>query len=200
MSQTTKTLIIDRPAGEMVVYLNGTISQRVPIRHVRALKHVMGIFKKLGYTVIDKKGSSKVLSKSQQETINHNHYVAIGKIMEGDLVRRVTLKALQTRGYVSNIDDPKVTEEGCAFYQSYANSIGDQHASTKEETAVETAPVITPPITEMSEPPTAESVLREIREIALDAVESICRRCAPEAIPHIITVRRADSVLLPEVK
>lgn len=200
MSQTTKTLIIDRLAGEMVVFLNGAVSQRVPIRRARTLKHVTGIFKKLGYTVIDKKGRIKVLSKSQQETINQNHYRALNSIMGGESVRRVTLKALATRGYITSEFDTQITPAGSAFYQAYANQLLEQPTHTKEQPAAEVAPTIAPLITEHSEQPTAESVLREIREIALDAVESICRRCAPEALPHIITVRRADAVLLPEVK
>jgi hypothetical protein len=214
MTGTTRTLIIDMPNREYVVYLNGELHQRAPINHTRTAKKVGEFYKHIGYTVIINKGAKTKMAKPTEQHL----YQALLNIQTFGNTNRLnahTIRALQNRGYLT--PENEISARGSDFMDACAveaNGLPSDETMTGQsdaqpEPAADDQPALAATAAAavatlnnhyaQAQHESAEDALREIRCIALDTIEDICRRAAPEALPHIHTIRRADKFLL-EVK
>lgn len=120
MTAVSKTLLIDRPAGEMTVFVNGDATQRVPIRRTRTLTHLGAIYKKLGYTVIDKKGRKETKPVASPNEVKRSLFNALIEI-EKDPSVKLNVKtdgALRHRGYITGTN--QITPAGIRFMHQYS--------------------------------------------------------------------------------
>lgn len=202
MRAVAKTLLIDRPAGTMTVFIDGDATQRVPIRHTRTLKHLGAIYKKLGFTVIDKK--EKQLMPFTEQKI----YEALINIETYGNTARLhgsTVNALKRQNLVKG---DSITPQGEQFMMEYtqrtapANPVGAVRelpaastGDTLDQTTTTTAATIYTAIADAKPDISPIDALRIIRAKSLDAVKAICRQKAPEALPHLETITLVDTTL-----
>lgn len=188
MRAVAKTLLIDRPAGTMTVFINGDATQRVPIKRTRTLKHLGAIFKKLGFTVIDKKGRKEKQPVASPKETAQNLFNALTRLdaAPDTALHHHTVAALIHRGFI-NLDH-SITEFGRDFLRTY------NQPATLDQTANTAATVYTA-IAEAKPDISPVDALRIIRAKSLDAVKAICRQKAPEAIPHLETITLVDTTL-----
>jgi hypothetical protein len=218
------TLIIDHQKQQYAVYRNGEFKQRTPIHYPRTVPHIRGFFKKLGYEVIEIEREEEMTSPAEVNRGLYQALLRIATIKSLDGTHHKTEGALRKRGFIKGeeitdaglrfIDEYTGTISAPVLAPSiapleaegtYETAADDHHFDTGDALAVvneeirrqrDTLAIHVADLRPQSQPDHTRAALIDLREASLSLIETVIAQKAPEVLPALAAVRRADSVLL----